>query len=417
MWGASTSAHQVEGGTLNQWSVWEPEHASQLAKSAHKRLAHLPIWDEIKNQAQDPANYISGRGVDHYRRYRDDFDIAESLNLNAFRFSFEWSRLEPEEGQWDAVAIEHYKEYIRELKARGLKPFATLWHSSLPVWFAAKGGFAKHANLRYFDRYIAKIADEFVGELDHVVTINEPNVYTTYSYLVTDLTSGAAWPPGERNFWRFGWTYWNLTKAHRRAYKILKLAKPSLRVGVSMQLANIQAKRPHDIIDELSTKAMRYAWNWWFLFRIRRQQDFIGLNYYFSDYYSSLLKTENPSVPVSDMGWYMEPEGLYPLLLRAWAHFGKPIFITESGVADQHDQYRRWWIEESIIAMERALSEGVKLEGYFHWSLLDNFEWTMGWWPKFGLVQVDCEHGMKRTVRASAQWFAEKIESLGNPEH
>jgi beta-glucosidase/6-phospho-beta-glucosidase/beta-galactosidase len=108
----------------------------------------------------------------------------------------------------------------------------------------------------------------------------------------------------------------------------------------------------------------------------------------------------------------MEPEGLYPLLVRLWARFKKPIFVTENGLADSKDEYRHWWIEETIVAMERAISEGVDLRGYFHWSLLDNFEWKYGWWPKFGLVEVDREDGMKRTIRPSAKWFAKKIEKL-----
>jgi beta-glucosidase/6-phospho-beta-glucosidase/beta-galactosidase len=108
----------------------------------------------------------------------------------------------------------------------------------------------------------------------------------------------------------------------------------------------------------------------------------------------------------------MEPEGLYPLLLRIWSRYKKPIIVTENGVADSRDEYRRWWIEESIVAMQRAISEGVKIKGYFHWSLLDNFEWSDGYWPKFGLVEVDREHEMKRTIRPSAKWYADRIEKL-----
>jgi beta-glucosidase len=206
--------------------------------------------------------------------------------------------------------------------------------------------------------------------------------------------------------------YWNLTRAHKRAYKILKRAKPSLQVGIAMQLANIQAKRPHNFFDELSTKWMRFFWNWWFLRRINAAQDFIGCNYYFTDYYTGLGKRLNPKVPLSDLGWYMEPEGLYPLLLRTWTRYKKPIIITENGVADAHDQFRQWWIQETMIAMERALSEGVDLRGYFHWSLLDNFEWAYGWWPKFGLIEVDRSHNLKRKPRASALWFAAELEKL-----
>ncbi|MDZ7786209.1 MAG: family 1 glycosylhydrolase, partial [Candidatus Saccharibacteria bacterium] len=160
--------------------------------------------------------------------------------------------------------------------------------------------------------------------------------------------------------------------------------------------------------DQFSTKYMRVFWNWWFLRRIRRHQDFVGINYYFTDYFKGFMNRENPEVPVSDLGWYMEPEGLYPLMLRTWVRYKKPIYVTENGLADAKDEYRRWWIEETIVAMERALSEGVDLRGYLHWSLLDNFEWKYGWWPQFGLIEVD-RKTMKRTVRPSAQWFAGRI--------
>jgi beta-glucosidase len=206
--------------------------------------------------------------------------------------------------------------------------------------------------------------------------------------------------------------YRNLAQAHRASYRILKNIKPDLQVGLANQLGNIQAKDPHDLPDEFSTKIMRYAWNWWFLNRTRRCQDFVGINYYFTDYYDGLFKKDSPKAPLNDLGWYMEPEGLYPLLLRTWDHYKKPIIVSENGVADAADEYRRWWIEETIVAMERAVSEGVVIKGYFHWSLLDNFEWAQGWWPRFGLVEVDRSQDMKRTIRPSAKWFADKVTKL-----
>jgi beta-glucosidase len=406
LWGASTASHQVEGGSHSQWSVWELENASELAKTAEERLGHLPIWPEIKKHAKNPNNYVSGRGVDHYNQYKKDFDLAKGLNLNAFRFGISWGRIEPEEGKWDQQAIEHYKNYISELKKRGIEPMLNIWHWTFPVWFANKGGLKKYNNLVYLERYVKKIADEFGKDLNYVITINEPNVYASFSYL------SGEWPPQEKNVLNFLSVYWNLAQAHKRIYKILKKKNPKLQVGIAAQLANIQAKSPHNIFDELATKWMRYFWNWWFLRRIRRHQDFIGINYYFTDYYTGQFKRQNPKLPLNDLGWYMEPEGLYPLLLRTWVRFKKPIIVTENGVADMHDEYRRWWIEETIVAMQRALSEGVDLRGYFHWSLLDNFEWKYGWWPKFGLVEVDREDGMKRNVRPSAEWFAGVIKKL-----
>lgn len=407
-WGVSTACHQVEGGNENQWTAWELANAKELAHTAHQRLGYLPYWDEIKTKAEDPSNYVSGRGVDHYKRYREDFDIASNLGMNSFRFGLEWSRIEPEEGKWNEAEIQHYKEYIAELRERRLEPFLNIWHWTLPTWFAEKGGFKKKQNIKYFERFVGKVAETLIDDITYVITINEPNVYASFGY------GTGVWPPNEKNWITFLIVYKNLVRAHKKSYKILKKVKPSLQVGIAQQLSNIQAKRPHNLMDEFSTKWMRYFWNWWFYKRIRKQQDYIGFNYYFTDYYTGVLERENPKVPVNDLGWYMEPEGLYPLLVRAWSRFKKPIYITENGVADSKDQYRRWWLEESIVAMERAISEGVDLRGYFHWSLLDNFEWSSGWWPKFGLVEVDREHGMKRTVRPSAKWFARRIKEIHN---
>lgn len=404
-WGASTASHQVEGGNYNQWTVWELAQAKELAQTAHQRLNWLPSWELIKDQAEEPDNYVSGHGIEHYKRYKEDFDIAKQLNFNAFRFGIEWSRIEPEEGVWDEAEIQHYKKYIAELRERHIEPFLNIWHWTVPVWFAEKGGFSKARNQEYFDRFVQKIADEFADDLQYIITLNEPNVYSSFSYLTGE------WPPEEKSVVSFIKVFWNLARAHRSAYRILKARKPGLSVGVAAQLGNIQSKRPHNVFDNISTKWMRYFWNWWFLQRIKRYQDFVGINYYFTDYYTGIGKRINPKVPVSDLGWYMEPEGVYPLLIRTWARFKKPIFITENGLADQSDEHRRWWIEETIVAMERAISEGVDLRGYFHWSLLDNFEWKYGWWPQFGLVHVD-RKTMKRTIRPSAKWFAETIKKL-----
>lgn len=406
LWGASTSSHQVEGGNHNQWSEWEIKNAEKLAAGAEKTYDWLPNWKEVKSQAISRDNYISSNGVDHYHKYKQDFKLLKKLNLNAYRFGIEWSRIEPEEGKWDEGQIEYYRKYIKELNSLDIEPILNIWHWTVPVWFDKKGGFAKRKNAHYFAEYVHRIAREYRGDLRYIITLNEPNIFATFSYQL------GLWPPQIKNIFKCSWVYWNLVRCHRKAYYLIKHEDPSIQVGVAAQLANIQAKRPHNFFDQVSTKVMRYIWNWWFLLRIKREQDFIGVNYYFTDYYTGLFKRENPKVPLNDIGFYMEPEGLYPLLLRTWVRFHKPIIVTENGVADAKDEYRRWWIEETIVAMQRAISEGVRIMGYFHWSLLDNFEWSYGWWPKFGLVEVDRKKKMRRTIRPSAKWFAAKIKDL-----
>ncbi|HUD03603.1 MAG TPA: family 1 glycosylhydrolase [Patescibacteria group bacterium] len=403
-WGASTASHQVEGGTVNQWSVWELANATHLAKTAYQRYGWLPNWEEVKKEAEDPNNYVSGKGVDHLNRYKEDFDILEKLGLNAFRFSIQWARIEPEEGKWDVEAISHYKEYIKELNKRGIEPFLNIWHWTMPCWFAEKGGFTKHTNLKYFEEYIRKIAEELLDGVDYVITLNEPNVYASESYIE------GRWPPQEKNYLKGIWVYINLVNAHKRTWRILKTSKPSIKIGIAQHLVNVQAYRPGNIFDELVVKLMRHYWNWWFLNRIKKFQDFVGVNNYFTDYYKGFKKVMLKT-PANDLGWYMAPESLLNLLQRTNAHYpGKPIIVTENGLADAKDQYRQWWISETMKAIDTAKSQDIPVIGYLHWSLLDNFEWADGWWPKFGLVEVNREHDMKRTIRPSALWWAEELK-------
>ncbi len=409
LWGASTASHQVEGGTHNQWTEWEKANSKRLTRTAFRRLGKLAMWAEIKYRARRSSNYVSGRGVDHYHRYEQDLDLLLKINLNAFRFGIEWARLEPEEGVWNQHEIEHYHRYIQAIKRRGIEPVMNIWHWTLPVWFAEKGGFKNKDNLYYFDRMVQKITDEYGQYLKYIIVLNEPNVYTGSSYLTGE------WPPQEKSVISFVKVYLNLVKAQKRSYAIIKAKYPRMKVGLAAQLANIQAKRPHHVIDQITTKWMRYYWNWWFLNKTIKAQDFIGINYYFTDYFAGFWR-KNPKFPVNDLGWYMEPEGLYPLLRRTWIRYRKPIIVTENGLADRHDQWRQWWLEQSIVAMERAMSEGVQIQGYMHWSLMDNFEWSTGWWPEFGLIHVDRNNSLKRSIRPSARWLARKIASFRAPE-
>jgi beta-glucosidase len=428
LWGASTSAHQVEGGTHNQWTVWELENAARLARESAKHYEKLPIWNDIKVQAQDPANYISGPAVDHYRRYKEDFEFLKELNLNTFRFGIEWSRIEPEQGEYDHAEIEHYKQYIAELKAQGIQPIPNLWHWTVPIWFDKLGGFTRRKNIEHFVKYAEKIAEELLIPCGIVLTLNEPNSYVGMGYF------DRQWPPQKNDPVEAVSVMLNLARAHRRIYRMLKKKNRDLQVGVATQCNNNQPKRPGNYFDRFMAASANYTWNWWFLNRIRRCQDFVGFNYYFTDYFKGLQRKNpqkhyhrhhahqghrgvirqqhhNPEGPLNDMGWYMEPSGLYNVIMSAAKRYRKPIIITETGVADMHDAYRQWWIDETLDAVYRANTQDANVKGYLFWSLLDNFEWSQGFWPKFGLVKVDRENNLKRTIRPSARRFAEEINS------
>jgi beta-glucosidase len=405
LWGASTAGHQVEGGNYDQWTVWELAHAAELAETAADRLRWMPDWLRFKAEAEKPSNYVSGKGVDHFSRYKEDFDILKKIGLNAFRFGIEWSRIEPERGVWDKKAIDHYHNYLHELKKRGIEPVINLWHWTHPVWFEELGGWTVSENLRHFERFVQKIADEFGQDVTYILTVNEPNNYMALSHLTGE------WPPQSRNPIKALWVFRNLAKAHNKAYDILKAANPDLMVGPATQFNNAMPKRPGHWLDTKVAKVVDYIWNWWFVNRIKGKIDFIGFNYYFTQYFQN-FKQVNPPTPTNDLGWYMEPAGLAEIIAKTWLKYHKPIMITENGVADASDKYRQWWLKETMQALITSRKSGIDIIGYLHWSLLDNFEWKYGWWPKFGLVAVDRENDMKRTVRPSTVWWAKQLAVL-----
>ncbi len=404
MWGASISTHQVEGGNHNQWSTWELDTAQVKAAQAPYNYEHLAIWPDIKDVATKPQNYVSGKSTDHFNKYAIDFDIAKKLNLNTLRTGIEWSRIEPKEGQFNKAAIEHYKKYFTELEAKAIKPVITLWHWTFPDWFAEKGGFTKRRNVKYFTRYVSKMTEEFAPFFEHVITINEPTVYATMSY------HERRWPPEEGSKLRTLIVMLNLARAHRKSYKIIK-SRTSAKIGVAHNCAYYYAGD-----DSVISRAVAYFGNKianeFFINRVKKHQDFFGLNYYFANKIIG-TRVHNPEKVMNDLGWDMQPDKIRPLMVQLYEKYKKPIIITESGVADMHDQYRKWWISKSVQAMDGAIQDGVKLQGYIHWSLLDNFEWAEGSWPRFGLIEVDYKT-LGRKARPSAQWYARLIKTLQN---
>lgn len=403
MWGAATSAHQVEGNNHNNWSVWELENAKSLAHAAEYKLEDLPDWDYVKPLAMDPDNYVSGVAIDHYSRYKLDLAIAEKLNLNAFRFSIEWSRIEPEEGVWNIEAINYYRDYIREIKKRGMEPLPTLYHWTTPVWFADKGGFEHSSNVKYFTRFAEKVIDEFHQDIRYITSINEPDTVVSHGYITLDH------PPQQHSYWKAFWVYRNLLKAHKDIYSYAHKKSRRLKVGFTKSYAWVRAGDDR--------KLTKWAVRGDFLLRddlvvryVRRKCDFLGVNYYFSDRHVG-LKIENEHDKLNDLGWEMRPEDLR-LVLKRLGKWKKPILVTESGVADRKDEHRKWWIATSLASIHGAIQDGVDVIGYLHWSLFDNFEWAFGRWPRFGLVEIDYDNDLKRTVRPSGVWYAGLVKKM-----
>lgn len=400
LWGAATSAHQIEGGNNNDWTVWEKENAQLLAKKAEKQFSQLsPVWQEIKIQAKDPKNYISGRACGHYHLYKEDFALLKKLNLNAFRLSLEWSRIEPKEGEFNQKEIEHYRKVLKTLKESQIKVFVTLHHFTNPLWLKEKGGWASKKVVFYFSRFAKKAFDEYQGLVDFWITINEPLVYATHSFLL------GLWPPQKKSFSLCLKVVQNQIKAHKQIYQIFKRENPGLKIGIAKHNIFFEPFNPNSFLDRLSALSGRYFWNEWFCNKIKDHQDFLGLNYYFHSRKKFPFKDKNENKIVSDLGWELYPQGIYDVL-KQLQKYRKPLYITENGLADRRDSHRAWFIQETLKNVHRVIQEGGDVRGYLHWSLLDNFEWDKGFWPRFGLVEVDYEN-LERKMRPSAFYYAQ----------
>lgn len=399
LWGAATSSHQIEGYNTNQWTRWEKKNASRLAKTAEQKInseketgRRTPDWDKVSGEATEPENYISGKATNHKERFPEDIQIASDLNLDVYRFSIEWSRIEPEKGEIDEEAIDFYHKLLDELEKHEIEPFVTLHHFTNPKWFADEGGFAAR-NPSDWDKYIQTIAEEFGERVDNWITVNEPNVYALNSFLV------GRWPPAKKNPVKYLRVLNNMAEFHRDAYEVLEGKDTVIGVSSSTMFFDSAGGLLNDF---LASKSADH-WNHRFVEDIMPQLDFIGVNFY------NRRKVDrgfygNGFEKTSDVGWEIYPEGVYHVL-KEMDRYDLPIFITENGLADSEDEYREDYLKQVLSHCHQAIEDGVDLQGYMHWSLLDNFEWDSGFWPRFGLVEVDYDT-YERKIRESAETYA-----------
>lgn len=411
LWGAATSSHQIEGGNAaNDWWEWE-----QKGKTAEK----------------------SGRACGSFERYEEDFDLAKKLGHNAHRFSIEWSRIQPEENRWDEEAVRHYQNVINALKSRGLEPVVTLHHFTLPAWFSRLGGWEHPKSAEYFSAYTRVMVRALGPDIRFWITFNELNVLTYKGYIEGE------WPPGKKSPWSCWRATQNLAKAAYGSYNAIhaeyrKQAWPACRVGVAQHLMCADPSDPTRASDRGAAKRRKF-FNNDFILRLLmgkpddwvvicggcsgkgRAMDFIGVNYYFRE----MVKTQ-PSGSLwerligevdrehagykqsekNDLGWEIYPEGLYRVMKEAAKTYGLPLMVTENGICTHDESQRVRFIQNHLAALKRAIDEGVEVFGYLHWSLLDNFEWSIGYSPRFGLISIDSTT-LARTVKPSAEKYAQ----------
>ena len=366
LWGTATSAYQVEGGIDN--SDWSKK-------------------------------FPAGEAIDHYNKYEQDFDLMEELNQNAYRFSIEWSRIEPEEGIFDDKEIEHYRKLIESLKGRGIKTMVTLHHFTSPAWFSRKGGWANPKSSSYFLRFAERMFKEYGVSVDFWITVNEPLIYCSKSFLE------GSWPPFRKNFFVFKKALNNQISAHKKVFEKFHRIDGKVKIGIAKNNQFFEPANKKSILDKLIVLGADYFWNELFLNKIKNHLDFIGLNYYFHNKIKFPYKSKNENEKVSDLGWEIYPHGIYHILMDL-RDYDVPIYVTENGLADEKDEYRQEFIKDHLTWISKAIKEGIEIKGYFHWSLLDNFEWDKGFEPRFGLIKVDYKD-LSRSIRLSARYYAE----------
>jgi len=413
LWGAGSSSHQVEGNIRNDWAEWEYGNAKRKAAEAKRKEWPDFILKNYPNPLQE-ENYISGRACDHYNLYEKDFDLAKSLGHNVHKFSIEWSRIEPEEGKFEDNELAHYAKVIKALKDRGIEPFVVLWHWGNPTWIGKIGAWENKKTVDYYIRYVEKLVN-FPGIGDTVkfwMPLNEFQAYLGYSYL------GGILPPQRKNPYKAIKVLKNLVRAQKRAYKLIhKNAKIEVFVGASHH-ATYHTPYSNNFLNVLFVKLLDYLKKDKIVEMIGACQDFIGLQVYrhervrlsFGGRYG-IARIDNAETEFSDMGWEIFPEGIYHTL-KYLKKYNLPIYVTENGLADAEDKKRAEFIKEHIRWIYRAIQEGVDVRGYCYWSLTDNLELAEGFWPRFGLIEMDYKT-MERKIRLSAYEYKKIIENNG----
>ena len=389
LWGAATAGHQVEGNNTS---------------------ADLWLLENVK-----PTSFAepSGDADNSFALWPKDLDLAKRLGLNSYRFSLEWARIEPEPGLWSAAMLDHYKQVLEGCRERGLTPVVTFNHFTTPRWFAARGGWTSEGSSDLFARFCERAAKDMARGMGYATTLNEPNLPRLLREVLPPqvieqeraAAAAAARACGSEVYVAglsfdprlIEATTKNLLAAHAKGRAAIKAERGDLPVGVSLAMADDQAGSAGSVRD--AKRAEMYgAW-----MDGVRGDDFLGVQNYERTIWGAEGRMPAPAEARRDYkGAEVYPPSLAGAVRYAHQATGLPILVTEHGVGTEDDSLRAWFIPRALTELKAAMDEGVPVQGYLHWSLLDNFEWIFGYKPKFGLCAVD-RTTFKRTPKPSAE--------------
>jgi len=434
--GVAWAEFQNSGNTLknSQWDAWQN----------FERKGNPTIHEGQK----------SGVSCDHWNRYADDIKLVKDLGFNACRFSLDWSMIEPVQGQFDQAAINHYHAEIDEMLRQGLTPMVTMHHFVHPQWFEELGAFEKLENIKIFQNFCIKIFQEFNSKIQLWCTINEPAPFVFQGYI------NKVFPPGVCDLQKAGEVLRNMLIAHLIVYRALKKMPGGDRaqIGVVHQYLTFEPYNEWNLVEKMPTFFLNYIFNdvilnflktGEFSFKVppfipfvasvsisddmkallpdlkldsRPYFDFIGLNFYsrvvIQQLYWNVLSQGavvpscKPGEVMTDMPYPMYADGLYKAITEV-SQFNVPIYITENGIADSIDNRREDFFKNYLAALSKALEDGYDVRGWFYWSLMDNFEWNDGFYPRFGLYHVDFDT-QERTLRPSVAWLQALLQERSN---
>ena len=393
-WGVSTSSYQNEDPFL---------------KPADPNFFETD-WDIFYKAGF--LKFPKGNGTLSFSSFEKDIEALKLLGVTHYRFGVEWARVEPKPGVFNEEAIEHYVQMAKRLQKENIIPFVALWHFTFPSWLTNLNHKNQHGWLHplafnHWKKYVEKIVQNLSPHVNYYGPQNEPNTQALMGYLIK------IWPPGDSlNFFRYQQNLKESAKFFLKAVEIIKNVQSEAKIFTIQNMVHWHPSR-------LDPFRILFRWgrdfNFSHLDQVAKATDIIGFTYYMGESASPLVPLihaleKRNGHRVSDLGWPIDPEGLKNLSLQLTKRYQKPLMILENGIADQGDKKRQKYLMDHLKMIHEAIAKGADIRGYFHWSLIDNYEWSFGYGPKFGLFHFN---GSKNELKPkpSAHLFRDWIKN------